>query len=261
MNVDYCEQVHAGFEVPGVNPGSDFGIMVTVDVADFHALRSVGALNDLLSHVIQSAVATCRDRGRARANFILVTIVALTPNGFNVPKYAVIHAGKLLSAPNWTIDTNRVAEWETFERQQNEKQQREADAAQKQAQELADARATSQKLQSDFKAQTALEAWVNLQVLKANPFPYQGKVVGFMTTFQQMVGSGVAMFGGNMDVVASGVPNTQFTQPGAATILAVQVNGVKQVKILGTDMNAVDGTYRGAYVCKTQNCAEFIGPH
>lgn len=98
-------------------------------------------------------------------------------------------------------------------------------------------------------------------MLKANPFPYKGKVVGMMETFQQMVGDGEAMFGGNLDVVASGVPNTMFTQSGAATILAVRVNGVKPVKVFGMDMSAVDGTYKGAYLCKTQNCAEFIGPH
>lgn len=226
---------------------------VMIDVSDWKALSDGVAVPAVLNAGRDFATSRCPG-----VRIIAVFVKSRSSFPFGIDAI-------WLGGDQWNVTRNNAAQLKQQEEAQNAERQRQQAEAARQAQEkqqaLAAAKANSQKLQTDFIAQTGIQTWVNVPTLKANPFPYQGKIVGFMTTFQQMVGSGEALFGGNFDLVASGVPNTLFTQAGMLVVIAIQVNGIKQVKVLGTDVAAVDGTYKGAYICKNQGCSEFVGPH
>jgi hypothetical protein len=233
------------------NYGTGLSIVFVVIADDLSSVETQQAAQSTLNTKVKEAWQKCVQAGRAPSRFVALVQVMVPGVGIRDVATAILPFGQTV----WALNYNAY-----FEQTKTQINNAKAETAKKN-QEIATAKDSSLKMQADFKAQTGLVMWVNAQVLKANPFPYQGKIVGLMTTFQQMTGSGVAMFGGNFDVVATGVPNTMFTRPGAPIFLAVQVNGVKPVKVLGMDMSAVDGTYKGVYFCKTQNCGEFVGPH
>jgi hypothetical protein len=120
-------------------------------------------------------------------------------------------------------------------------------------------RVSSKQMQSDFTARADIAVWLPPADLKANPFPYKGKVVGVIDVFQQMIGSGEAVFGQDYDVVAVGVPNTLLTSPGTVAVIAIKITGIRQLKIRGTDTAAAEGSYIDSYICKTSKCTEFTG--
>lgn len=245
---------------PGFCPTwASMPVQGSAKVSDFHLLAAQDVLIATLEDVARPQIERCVGRSQMTNNSTVMVVIFA--DNFYGGRAALVGAQRSVVGGAWRFNTNNIANALTAERQAEEQKKQQAEAAQKKAQELADAKMLSQKLQTDFKSQTGLELWVNPQILKANPFPYKGKIVGMMESFQQMVGSGEAVFGGSFDVVATGVPNTLFTQPGSLAIIAIKVDGIKQIKILGTDMTAVDGTYKGSYICKTQGCAEFIGPH
>lgn len=95
-------------------------------------------------------------------------------------------------------------------------------------------------------------------LLRANPFPFKDKIVGLYTVFTQMISEKEAMFGG--DLVATGVPSTLFTRTGVEVFLAVKVQGLRPIKILGSEISVPYGSYVGSYLCKQAGCSDFIGP-
>lgn len=151
----------------------------------------------------------------------------------------------------WRLTGNYIPTAVQKEQQAVQQKRLQEDAVAKRAQDLIDATALSKKLQSEFVTQNGVQMWVSPQVLKANPFPYKGKIVAMVLPFQQMVGDGEAIFGGSFDLDAYGVPNTSFTRPGMMAAIAVQIDGLKQIKMLGTDMAVPYGGYKGSYICKT----------
>jgi hypothetical protein len=114
-------------------------------------------------------------------------------------------------------------------------------------------KAKREKFVTDY----SIVAFTSQQALKANPFPFKDKVVGLRADFVQMVGSGEALFG---DLFVINVPNTAFTSPGLASILAVKIAGVRPIKILGTEIPLPYGNYVGVYMCTTTDCRDFVGP-
>jgi hypothetical protein len=235
------------------NNGPGNTVMFWVTAQNLSSVETNEAVQQLLNGKAQEVWQKCVSGGYANAVVRFIGIVSIAVPGNGNPDGAVkgvVQFGQSV----WALTY-----FSTFEQTKKLFHDR-MDAIAKKAQETADAKALSQKLQSDFKAQNAVELWVNPQLLKTNPFPYKGKVVGMIDTFQQMTGDGEAIFGGNFDVVAKGVPNTMFTQPGTAAVIAVQVDGLKQIQMLGTNMSVASGTFKGAYICKSPNCVEITGP-
>jgi hypothetical protein len=241
--------------------GSGNSVLFTSTLTDINLVKTPELTQQYLSATARAALEQCRSSGQAsRVDRFYARVNLADPAYPNDRGSQVISARVETSGGAWMI-TDYTAVGIIARQQQRERSQREqTEAAEKQARELQAAKIVSQKLQSDFKTQNGVEAWVNPQTLKANPFPYKGKIVGMRLDFQQMTGDGEAIFGSNFDVLASGVPNTAFTRPGTQVMLALRVDGIKQVRLLGTDMAVPFGSYKGAYFCTMQNCSEFFGP-
>lgn len=221
---------------------------VQARISDFHLVSSADLIQQVLNNVAMSARGKC-------------------PGDQNVwvQIFALNHAGTLIEgiqgpSGNWVIQQNYVQQIIQQENQAAENKRKADDAATARTQQMAAARELALKQQADFKAQNSIEMWVAPPALKANPFPYKGKIIGIIDVFDQMTGDGEAMFGGNLDLVAYGVPNTLFTRQGLRAVIAVQIEGVKQVQMLGTNMSVPYGAFKAAYVCKFADCSDIAPP-
>lgn len=97
--------------------------------------------------------------------------------------------------------------------------------------------------------------------LTANPFAYQGKTVGVVATFVQMLSSDEALFapkriimpqpGGPL--VLHGVPSTLFTEPNEVAAVALTVTGTETVQ----GLTAASGNFIGAMPCGPEYCDWF----
>jgi uncharacterized membrane protein YgcG len=90
--------------------------------------------------------------------------------------------------------------------------------------------------------------------LSANPFPYQGKVVGVLTVFSAMRDANSAWFG-NQRYLVLGVPSTRFPRP-VEVLLAARVIGTQKVTIFGTEGTVPKLQFVDAYPCQQSDCGE-----
>jgi hypothetical protein len=221
--------------------GDDFHgprvIMMSSIVRDIDLLRTDDLLQLFLNAEAKKTIQRCKERGEISG----VTRSAGLRSGIilddlSLPSYAqqeVVQA-TFNGGPSWIFQKNLVPA-------------------------ILQQRASSKQMQGDFTAGAGITVWLSPADLKANPFPYQGKVVGVIDIFQQMIGSGEAVFGHDYDVVAMGIPNTLLTSPGTTAVLALKISGIRQLKIRGTDTAAAEGTYIDSHICETSKCTEFTG--
>jgi hypothetical protein len=121
-------------------PGTSSTAQAVVD--DLHELTSLEAIQQELESVAQSVNRCPQDSS--------IDVILRAKNFYNGG--AGLVAGiRSANGGQWKITMNNVPGVLQQEKQAEEQKQRDADAVQKKAQDLADARALSQKLQSDFR--------------------------------------------------------------------------------------------------------------
>ena len=92
-----------------------------------------------------------------------------------------------------------------------------------------------------------VKRFVNGSQLAANPFVYQGQVVGMIATFVRMKSATQAIFSnGNNSFVVSGVPTVRFTRQGSLLMLAGRVS------------ETGDLTFVGSVFCQERGCSDYI---
>lgn len=132
-----------------------------------------------------------------------------------------------------------------------------AGVAQKKAErEQSESAARNQRLanRQNVVRRLRIDALVSGSDLSANPFPYQGKVVGVFTTFSAMRDANSAWFGGQ-EFLVLGVPSTRFPRP-VYVLLAGRVLGTQKVTILGTEVTVPKLQFVDAYPCQQSGCSE-----
>jgi len=120
-------------------------------------------------------------------------------------------------------------------------------------------RQASRALFDRFVKQYAIATWPNRQALAANPFVYQGKIVGLYASFERMLTADSALFSaGSSPLLVTGIPTAAFTTPGAV-LLAASVVGTKQVRLpIVGEMSVPHLAYVGAHVCAAPACSELL---
>jgi hypothetical protein len=117
-----------------------------------------------------------------------------------------------------------------------------------------------QVVRSQFISKFGAQQLVNEQMLTANPFVYQDKVVGVHTTFGRMIAANEALFYhdgmGMRALLASRVPPTLFTSA-VPVVLAIKVRGTKAIKTPGCEAVLPYGDYVGVFRCSLSSCSEF----
>ena len=92
-----------------------------------------------------------------------------------------------------------------------------------------------------------VKRFVNGSQLAANPFVYQGQVVGMTATFVRMKSATQAIFSnGNNSFVVSGVPTARFTRQGSLLMLAGRV------------LESGGLTFVGSVFCQQWGCSDYI---
>jgi hypothetical protein len=95
---------------------------------------------------------------------------------------------------------------------------------------------------------------VDIQTLAANPFPYRGKVIGVLVSFESMRDATSAWFNGH-ELLVTAVPSTTFRNR-AQVFLAGRVVGTTVIVVMATQVTIPQMQYVGAYFCKEIGCAE-----
>lgn len=100
----------------------------------------------------------------------------------------------------------------------------------------------------------AIELWTNPSALSANPFIFQGKVVGVLTSFDHMISASEAIFDG---LYVSDVPSTMF-QGRVFGVLAGRVTGNKGTKTqFGGERLLPALSFVGFHPCALNECNGF----
>ena len=141
-------------------------------------------------------------------------------------------------------------------RQQLYVQQIKAAAQQKAMREQSESAARNQRLanRQSIVRRLRIDVLVSGSDLRANPFPYKGKVVGVFTAFSAMRDANSAWFD-NQSFLVLGVPSTRFPRP-ADVLLAGRVLGTQQVTIFGTEVTVPKLQFVDAYSCQQSDCRE-----
>jgi hypothetical protein len=106
-----------------------------------------------------------------------------------------------------------------------------------------------------------IDTLIGSDVLIANPFLYEGKVVGLRTQFDEMISRDEGLFDGGRLLVSS-VPTEMFRQR-AEIFLAGRVLGKKPIDTpMGGKMLLPHLDYVGTYLCQQSRCNEvFLWQH
>jgi hypothetical protein len=118
----------------------------------------------------------------------------------------------------------------------------------------------------EFAARQHISAWPKASAVEANPFAFEGKVIGLYLEFQTMMSAGRGIFrvdeagGGGVGIfmVVSGVPTMEFTIK-HEVILAGRVLGKEQIKvpILG-DVLVPHLKFVAEHHCQELDCDDFL---
>lgn len=129
---------------------------------------------------------------------------------------------------------------------------READRKRMEEERAVKARA---KLLFEFTTKNGLYEIVSSRKLASNPFVYEGKTVGVMTTFQNMITADRALFD---NVVMSGVPRTLFTRR-VYVFIAGKVLGNTSVKNeLGGEVLVPHLRFVDVHFCTQKRCTDIL---
>lgn len=218
---------------------------------------------ELLEAAFKASLAQCKAQGRNAGfaaivvgqdgNNILIAWTSATDRTWHVTFDQVGQTVAMIEA------RERANAAEAEARQQREEAERRAREAKAQAEaKEKEMRAeASRKFRESFINTNNVVGWVSVQALQANPFPYQGKILGLGARFSRMISASEALFG---DLHVAGVPSTLFTVQNQAVVLAIKVEGIKTIRsVIGTDVQVPSGTYSGVYICKQDDCREFFG--
>ncbi len=248
----YCTQM-------GDSAGPSDGISINIDIGEGDCYRFFNSdnLSAILDPIKNAVYQECLQGSRSRQ----LTDVINRPVT-RVADYVTINGGldghsTGLNGP-WVITANGCKYREDLRLAQVQAQLQYALQQQQIAQQKQALRA---KVWSDL----GIQQWVEIRELAANPYRYQGKVVGIRATFSGMLSEHEAMFvfggdwiGGGIAFTATSVPSTLF-QGNEALILGIKVAGIKAIKTTtGGEANLPTGEYVGSYRCVQAGCAEYF---
>lgn len=114
----------------------------------------------------------------------------------------------------------------------------------------------------EFVDRNGVKEWVSLKGLSANPFIYEGKIIGVVIRFHQMLSATQGLFGGEdfglPAIVVSDIPRGLFTSE-AKVVLAGRVLGNIETKLplLGT-MIVPHLKFIGVHLCKDWGCTDIL---
>ncbi|MEA2870761.1 MAG: hypothetical protein QOH67_737 [Hyphomicrobiales bacterium] len=222
-----------------------------ITVPDWRPLVPAGAIEELLEKAASEALAYC---ARTNPNVRPLDFFAYVMQGSN----QLVHGRKYHGRTAWELYNNDVPGKQRALEAQIDAQKKAAAAQAAASAALSEAAEKAKAIRDKFVSDFRVETFASQSGLKANPFPYKDKVVGVAARFVQMVGDGEAIFG---DLLVQRVPNTAFTEEGTIALLAIRVNGLKNVKSpVGGEIAVPYGTYVGSYKCSITNCSDFFGP-
>jgi hypothetical protein len=163
-----------------------------------------------------------------------------------------------MDGKSWQIVNDWIADWVVKQDAQDARdevqRQQQAAAAQAAADQQQMLKQEADNDRSVFEGFSNPER-LSMAQLTANPFAYQGKVIGVVAMFIQMLSSDEALFTPVRDgifgaaggpLVLHGVPSTQFTLPNGYVALAFTVTGTETVQ----GVSAAAGTFIGSVACR-----------
>jgi len=132
----------------------------------------------------------------------------------------------------------------------NRSARQHAEAAARQAEEqLRTQRRTNARDQ--FVKKYGVQAFVSMRVLAANPFNFEGKVVGVIVSFNEMLTPTTGVLGGGLlepQVLVSQIPRGTF-KGGETVILAGRIIGKSPVKTPGGEVSLSHLKFVGMQLC------------
>ena len=112
------------------------------------------------------------------------------------------------------------------------------------------------KNSADFISKNKIESWLDLGPLAANPFVYEGKIIGVKVEFTEMLTATRANF--NNEIIISDIPKGMFTQK-TATVIAGKVLGKEHIKNrFGGKTSLPHLQFKDVYFCKNWHCGDFL---
>ncbi len=259
-NAEYRFQtfkVNCTGRVIGLRPGVFSVEVVHIEIIaperDLQKLSDDQWAHGLLTHVKREAQQYCAKESAAG------NLDGKVPADYYVTVSPSIFSGYLLrgdfnaSAQRWYI-VNVAKEQSLRKKAEAEHQRREAAARQAAAEAAARARAEVR----EFIRRHSIERSISLSALSANPFPFKGKVVGLRVAFDRMRSADEAIFATREHILlVRGVPSTRFTTAGAEFFLAVEVEGLQNVKTYrGGETPAPYAKLVAVHECRLRSCAE-----
>jgi len=139
----------------------------------------------------------------------------------------------------------------------DEQRQRELEAKRAQEERY---NAEARRRAAQFAEEYTVKEWPSINELSANPFVYEGKVIGIEAQFSTMRSATEGIFGASGGVfVVSNIPKGKFRQDGQVVVLAGRVLGKASVNLprLGT-MEVPHLEFVGVHVCSDDKCTDIL---
>jgi hypothetical protein len=103
-----------------------------------------------------------------------------------------------------------------------------------------------------------VKTWTDDRALSRNPFVFKNEVVALFTVFNKMLVADQALFVHNEPIIAVEAPTTLF-RDSESVVLAIEVIGVRLLRLPLGETRATIGKYVGAYKCERRACEEVYG--
>jgi hypothetical protein len=261
--VSYCGP---GFVGPFGQQRAPVDAVVSIKVADWHALESQEDLISNLEIGYRAAVEHCRRRYPTNP---MGNVSASVYASIRV----IITARKPESEGIWTINLDLRPQLRDEERKEAERRQKEAEEKER----LAKAQADEQKRQADaqaayerrikesralfdqFNAKADVADWPDVRALLTAPLKLRGKVVAFRARLAEDrvgVGSVLSVDGGL--ILVSGSPATLRPNAELPLLIAGALVGVKRIDWRGQTISIPELQYRDGYACKLNDCEDAL---
>jgi len=103
-----------------------------------------------------------------------------------------------------------------------------------------------------------IKTWTDDRALSRNPFVFKNEVVALFTVFNKMLVADQALFVHNEPIIAVEAPTTLF-RDSESVVLAIEIVGLRTLRLPVGETRATIGKYVGAYKCERRACEEVYG--
>lgn len=116
----------------------------------------------------------------------------------------------------------------------------------------------SKKIYSEFVNRSKIKSWPDKEELDINPFVYEGKVIGIVTTFEMMLSATKGIFDNGNIITSENIPKGIFRRK-AKVVLAGRVLGKELIKIpIAGEVLVPKLKFVDVYFCKDKACNEMF---